>query len=425
MTSFVLLGPVSVFLASFGVNLMGLAYRSRSFPNLRAAVDRANRRITGRPDWGWLRLWHLMAVLSAFAIGGSLWNLSTLHCSNDAYALLASGQAALHGENPFSVSFCGGSAPEQVPYGLAAVAVNALGAASGSVVGVWVVWELVALAVVPLVWKVGGSDRRYLSVLVTTSILYLPNVTNNIGGLENSIVPISVLLMIAGRELGHGSGRLRSGISAFLSTARFPALFPVLGAAAAGPRRGWPRILLVLVVFLGAGLASYALWGGDAVQVVYLGQFARGSAESLNEFALLVHEGWVHPSLDLVAVQAAGILALLWAVVRRGYSVQASAGILLVGVVLLSQYLNYHFTEWLIPLVLLGTGVNWWLLAVGTVMVADENIAYWYLAVGRGVWWPYEVMGIAVAVLLIVLMVEIARTEEKRRQENPATLSSS
>jgi len=409
-----IVGPVGVFVASFAVNALVLSYHSESFPRLRALVDRANRGITGRTDWGWLRLRHLMAFLGVVAVGSTLWNLATLRCSNDVFALLASGQAALHGQNPFSVEFCGGPAAEQIPYGLAAVSVNALGAASGSVVGVWIAWELVALAVVPLVWSVGGAERRFVSVVATTSVVYLPNITNNIGGLENAIVPVSVLLMLAGLAASERRRTLRIWVAAFFSTARFPAVFPLLGSSS-GERRGkGAQLAIVLGVFSGAVLFSTFLWGGDAVQVVYLGQVTRGSSESLNLFALLVHQGWFHPSLAVAGVQGAGLVALLCLVHWRGYSSRTSAGVLLVGLMLFSQYLNYHFTEWLIPLVLLGAAVNWWLLILGTVMVADENLAYWYLAVGRGVWWPYELAGVVLTALLVTMVLEIVRSEEAR-----------
>ena len=415
MPSLEIAGPVGAFGGCLTVNFLVLAYRSARFPRLRSGIDRANFRLTGRTDWDWLTLWHLMGFLLLVGAISTLWNLSTIHCSNDAYALFASGQAALRGGNPFSVAFCGGTAPEQVPYGLAAVSLNALGALTGSVVGVWLVWEVVALSVVPLVWAAGGANRRYLSVLVATSILYLPNITNNIGGLENSIVPVSVLLMLGALGGAGGLGRSAQGIAAFLSTGRFPAIFPLLGQSSGGSRSRGTELLLVLGVFLGSALFAYVLWGGDALQVVYLGQFARNSAESLNLFALLVQEGWVRPSLVVAALQGAALVALLVGVRWRGYSREGSAGILLVGVVLLSQYLNYHFTEWLIPLLLLGATVNWWLLAVGTLMVFDENIAYWYLALNRGVWWPYELLGVVITVLLLGLLVRVVRSEEARR----------
>jgi hypothetical protein len=79
-----------------------------------------------------------------------------------------------------------------------------------------------------------------------------------------------------------------------------------------------------------------------------------------------------------------------------------------------SQYLNYHFVAWLIPLVLLGATVNWWLFAYATLAAVNESFFYWYLALVRGWWWPYELSGILLLAISIVLLVVIVRNEEGR-----------
>jgi hypothetical protein len=351
-----------------------------------------------------------LAIITAANI---VWNVSGAHCSDDSFAILASGTAALHGTDPFSVAFCSHPYATSIPYGLAEVSLDALGALSGSILGIWLVWQLFALAVVPLVWKIAGDDRRYKSVLAATSVLYLPNIATNLG-VENIVVAVSVLLMLYAVTRPQRGSTILRGLAAFFSTARFPAVFPLLASSASQGRRRWAQLVLVAGVFLGAAALSYALWGWDAVQVVYLGQFARANSESLNLFALLIHEGWVQPSLGLAAIQGGGLLLFVLFVHVRGYSPLAACAIPLVGVMIFSQYLNYHFVAWLIPLLLLGASTNWWLLAYASVAAVTENILYWNLALVGGVWWPYELCGILLLAILLCMLVTIVRSEEAR-----------
>jgi hypothetical protein len=418
LTAIGLAGSSLVFLVSFALSFLVLAYRSRFFPSVRRGVDRLQHRLTGRSDWSWLRLWHLMVPLAALTLANVVWNVAGAHCSDDSFAILASGTAALNGHDPFSVAFCAHPTATSIPYGLAEVTLDALGALSGSIVGIWLVWQLFALIVVPLVWKIGGEDRRYLSVLAGTSVLYLPNIATNLG-VENIVVAVSVLLMLFALQLPGRRGIALQGLAAFFSTARFPALFPLLGASASQGRRRIVSLLLVIGVFLGAAALSWALWGWDAIQVVYLGQFARANSESLNLFALLIHEGWFQPSLWAAAAQGAGLLALVVFVHVRGYSARAACAVPLLGVMIFSQYLNYHFVAWLIPLVLLGATVNWGLLLFAAVAAVNENVLYWYLALDRGVYWPYELAGVVLVGILLFLLVVIVRNEEARLRSAP------
>ena len=421
MTAVGLAGSTLVFAVSFTLSLLVLAYRSPVLLSVRRAVDRVQRWVTGHADWSWLKLWHIMVPLAAVTLANVVWNVSWAHCSDDSFAILASGTAALHGHDPFSVAYCSHPYATSIPYGLAEVSLNALGALAGSIAGIWLVWQLFALAVVPLVWKVAGEDRRYVSVLAATSVLYLPNIATNLG-VENMVVPVSVLLMLFALQVPGRRGTLLQGVAAFFSTARFPAVFPLLGSSASRGRKRTGSLAIVIGVFLGAAALSFALWGWDAIQVVYLGQFARANSESLNLFALLIHEGWFQPSLLAAAVQGAGLLLLLLWVHLRGYSPLAACAIPLVGVMVFSQYLNYHFVAWLIPLVLLGATVNWWLLLFASVAVVNENVLYWYLALDRGVYWPYELTGVVLSAILIGLLVTIVRVEESRlRSESRAS----
>jgi len=413
MTAIGFAGSTLVFVVSFALTFVILAYRSRFLPSVRRGVDRIQRWATGRADWSWLKLWHIMVPLAAVTVANIIWNAAGAHCSDDSFAILASGTAALHGHDPFLVAYCSHSYATSIPYGLAEVTLDALGALAGSIVGIWLVWQLFALAVVPLVWKIAGEDRRYLSVLAATSVLYLPNITTNLG-VENNAVAVSVLLMLYALQLPGRRGIIAQGVAAFFSTARFPAVFPLLGSSASKGRQRAVSIVIVIGVFLSAAALSWGLWGWDAIQVVYLGQFARANSESLNLFAVLIHEGWFQPSLSAAAVQGAGLLLLVLFVHLRGYSPRVACAVPLVGVMILSQYLNYHFLVWLIPLVLLGASVNWWLLLFATVAAVNENVLYWYLALDQGVYWPYELTSVVLFVILLVLLITIIRTEETR-----------
>jgi len=413
MTTVGLAGSTLVFVASFALSFLVLAYRSETLSSVRRGVDRLQQWATGRSDWRWLRLWHILLPLAIITAANIVWNVSGAHCSDDSFAILASGTAALHGTDPFSVAFCSHPYATSIPYGLAEVSLDALGAISGSILGIWLVWQLLALAVVPLVWKIAGDDRRYKSVLAATSVLYLPNIATNLG-VENLVVAVSVLLMLYAVTRPQRGSTILRGLAAFLSTARFPAVFPLLASSASQERRRWAQLVLVWGVFLGAAAVSYALWGWDAVQVVYLGQFARANSESLNLFALLIHEGWVQPSLGLAAIQGGGLLLFVLFVHVRGYSPLAACAIPLVGVMIFSQYLNYHFVAWLIPLLLLGASTNWWLLAYASVAAVTENVLYWNLALVGGVWWPYELCGILLLAILLCMLVTIVRSEEAR-----------
>lgn len=423
MISLGFLPATILFCASFLLNLLVLAYRSARFPSVRRGFDRLQRRLTGRPDWNWLQLWHLVVVLSIIMAMNVAYNVATLHCADDSLAALASGRAALHGHDPFSVTTCGMS-NYAMPYGLAEVSVNVAGALSGNVVGIWIAWQLLALTIVPLVWLIGGTDRRYLAVLTSVSVLYLPNIATNIG-VENEIVAVSVLVLLLALQAARARRRFAlTAVAAFLSTARFPALFPLLGASSSQRRGRVEHLLVVLGGFLGAVGLSLALWGRDAIDVVYLGQFTRNSQETFNQFSLLIREGWVHPSLAVAAVSGGGILLLvLWVNLRRYPALPATA-LPLLGVMLFSQYLTFHFVVWIVPVLLLGARVNWGLLVYGTLAYFDEAFAYWYLALGRGIWWPYEITGIVAAAVLVYLIYVIVRDAEAARRA-PASRESS
>lgn len=413
MVDFGNLGSDLILALSAALNFLVLGYRWPRLPSVRRFFDRLQQRLTGRPDWSWLRLWHVMVpllVVSAVNLG---WQLSTVHCADDSLAIFASGRAVLTGHDPFQVTYCSRSSIDLIPYGLSQVALDGLAALSGTFAGVWVVWQLVALLVVPLVWAVAGDDRRYVAVLAATSVLYLPNIATNIG-VDNAIVPVAVLLMLYALGTRGGRGFWFQGVAAFLSTARFPALFPLLGASAPLGRHRWKSLVVVVGVFVGSVLVSYALWGWDAIGVVYLDQFSRLSGGTLNLFAVLLQQGWLLPSLVSAGVQGGLLLALVVFVHARGYSPRAACVVPLLGVMSLSQYLNFHFAVWIVPAVLLGASVNFWLFVYGVTAALDESVAEWYLGRSLGIWWPYELLGVALSIVLVYLLILIVRDEEVR-----------
>jgi hypothetical protein len=406
------LGSVAILLVAAVLNAIVLAYRWRGTAGLRRWIDRWQARLTGKTDWSWLRLSTLMVPLVALTIVNIVWQVGTLHCADDSLAIFASGRAALHGQNPFQVSYCNEPFLENIPYGLAAVSLNALGALAGSVAGIWIVWQLVALAVVPLVWEVAGPARRYVAVLAATSVLYLPNIATNIG-VDNAIVPVSVLLMLYALQRSDRSNVGWKALAAFLSTARFPALFPLLGSSGA-TRERVRQFVGVLAVFLAAALLSYALWGWDAISIVYLGQFSRVSGGTLNFFAVLLEQGWLLPSLVSAAIQGGVVVALALYVALRRYRARAAVAVPLLGVMLLSQYLNFHFVVWIVPLVLLGFELNVWLFVYGIGAAFDETVTERYFGMTLGLWGPYEIMGILLSAVLVYMLYLVIRDEEAR-----------
>ncbi|MGA7923128.1 MAG: hypothetical protein WCA77_04055, partial [Thermoplasmata archaeon] len=138
-----------------------LAYRDPGTPRIRAVLDRtlvpALHRL-GVLAWSW---WQFTLAAGIVVAAGASLQIGPFTCgtgTDDVGAYLASGRAALSGANPFLVPSCGGS--QQIPYGLAAVGLNAIGSLGGRP-GIWAVWLAVALLLVPLVWWLAKGDRGY------------------------------------------------------------------------------------------------------------------------------------------------------------------------------------------------------------------------------------------------------------------------
>src|SRR5208283_2070747 len=182
------------------VNLVVLLYRTRYGAALRPAVQRLLHRLSGRSDLGWLD-WRPLLVMAAIWFGGfSAYGILSgqYGCQpgilSDALGVMDSGRAFWAGGDPFSaVPYCGGTL--LVPYGLAAVLLDALGSLGG-LTGICIVWGAVVLSILPLTWAVGGDDRRYITVFVASSILFVPLATSEFGGATNAIVPMTLLLTL-------------------------------------------------------------------------------------------------------------------------------------------------------------------------------------------------------------------------------------
>ena len=344
---------------------------------------------------------YALALGSAFASGIS--PCPSGQGPSDLATYLASGRAFLTGGNPFTVMTCGALIP--VPYGIAAVLVNAVGSLGGEV-GIAAVWGGVALAVLPLTWWVAGPDRRYVTLVVATSVLFLPLATGQIDGASNLLLPVAVLATLA---LARRGAPMAAAVGGFLSTGRFPGLFPILGASGS-TRKPFRSALAAVATFGGVTVATYAVYGSAFARPVFLDQVARRSF-SLNAYGVLLHQGWLPSSPTVAALQAAGTLALIAVVAWRARTPLGAATITLTGLALLSQFLSFNILGWLLPVAIVGTRPRWWLWAIGIVGTVDYDLGYLYWGSALGVWWPYEVMDVVLTVLLLQLFVELWRTE--------------
>jgi hypothetical protein len=329
-----------------------------------------------------------------------------------------SGRAFWAGANPFSnVAYCGGTL--QVPYGLAAVLLDALGSLGG-LTGICIVWGAVVLAILPLTWVVGGPDRRYITVFVASSILFIPLATSEFGGATNAIVPVTLLLFLylAGRQ----RGLLGSALGGFLSTARFPSLFPVLAANGSFSRRRVAGFLAAAGAFGAATALSYAVWGSGFIDTVFVGQIGRRSY-SLNFYGILLFHNALPASLPVEALQSALTVALVVAVFLLVRSPVRALAITIVGVALVTPFLSFNFLIWLLPCALAGARARWWLWGVATVGALDFNLGIITWANGQGLIGPAEAMDVVLTALLLGLFVDLWRGELAARRERTSTVT--
>jgi hypothetical protein len=400
----------TVFAALSGLNLLVLLYATERGARFRPWVLRQLRRVSGRTDLNWLDWIPLLgaaliafAAVSAYGILSGQYGCHPLGVS-DPIGVLNSGKAFWAGGNPFYVADCGGNL--QIPYGLAAVLIDAIGSLGG-LAGIYAIWGLVAFSILPLTWAVAGPDRRLVVVFVGTSVLLVPLVASQIDGATNAIVPVTVLLSL---YLARRSESLAAVVGGFLSTARFPNLFPVLGATGSNRLRRYSSFALAAAVFGGATALSYRVWGSDFLGPVFLNQVGRRSF-SLNFYGVLLFANALPSSFAVEVTQAILTLALVLVVFWKVRSPVAAATIVLTGFALLTPFLSFNILIWLLPVALIGVRARWWLWSIAFVGSLNYDLALNVWAWDDGVTWPSAVLDVVLTILLLALFVELWRGE--------------
>jgi hypothetical protein len=401
--------------------LAGLALlvaRSPRGGSLRDAFGRGLQRLTGRPDLGWLEWWHIALVVAVLYAAVAGYDVATgwYACpagggESDLIGYLNSGRALLAGGNPFTVADCGGTINE--PYGISSILVSAAGSPAG-IPGIAFVWGVVGVALVPLTWAVAGPDRRYLTLFVATSPLYVPLIATQIDGAGNAIVPVTILL---GLVVATRSGPWAAAVGGFLSTGRFPTLFP-LTASFGATRRRFVSAFVAVAAFGGVTGVTYAIWRSEFLNVVLLSQINRRSF-SLNFYEVLQH-GNLLPGGSVVPIVQAALTLTVVAVAffRIGRPLRAAA-FTLAGVALLTQYLSFNWLVSLLPVALVSARARWWLWGIGIVASVNYDVAFSDWALLRGIYWPTEVLDVVVTLFLVGLLVDLWRGEDPGRASAP------
>ncbi len=402
-----------VFLALTALNLVVVLYRTRWGRSWQPRVRRALARLSGRSDLAWLD-WRLLVAVGAVWFGAfGAYGLLTgqfacrANSINDPLGELSSGRAFWAGLNPFAnVPYCGGTV--NVPYGLPALLLDALGALGG-LPGILVVWGAVALSVIPLTWVAAGPDRRYVTVYVATSVLCVPLITSELGGATNAIVPVVLLATI---YLATRDSVRASAFGGILATARFPSLFPVLARTGTDGRRRFLGFGTAVAGFALVTGATYLVWGSGFLTTVFFDQFLRRSF-SLNVYGILLLHNALPTSLAVTGVQAALTLALVVGVFVTVRSSARAVALTLVGVALVTPFLSYNILVWLLPVALVGPRARAWLWAIATVGTVNYGLGYNLWAWSEGVVWPAEVLDVVLTALLVGLFVDLWRSERR------------
>ncbi len=374
----------------------------------RGTVERTLRRLTGRADLDWLDWRPVLAVATVAFAAVIAYGLASgaYACTpggvSDPIGELNSGRAFWAGTNPFTVADCGGTIV--VPYGLAAVLLDALGSLGG-LAGIYAVWGAFALSIVPLVWYAAGPDRRIVLLFVASSVLLVPLVSSQIDGTTNAIVPAVVLLSIV---VARRDGVLGAALGGFLSTARFPNLFPVLGGTGAGRRR-YAAFFGGAAAFAAGTALAYARWGHDFLGPVFLDQIGRRSF-SLNLYGVPLLYHALPASLAIEAAEAVATLALVLAAFFGFRSSVVASAFVLTGVALLTPFLSFTILVWLLPVALVSARARLWLWGIGVVGSVNYDVALNVWAWDDGVGWPSAVLDVVLTVLLLALFVELWRS---------------
>lgn len=410
MTIYVVLTAISTGVLA-AVSLVLLLVRTARGEGLRAALARDLARLSGRGDLGWLRWWHITVVVAVglgavmgFDLATGLYGCSAPGAPSDIGGFLAQGRAFWTGTNPFNVANCGTTIAE--PDGLAAVLFNAVGSLGG-LVGIAVIWGVIAVTLVPLTWWVGGVDRGYLTLVLVASPLYFPLVATQIDGASNALVPATVLLTLflaRRREVGATS------LAGFLATQRFPTLFPVL-ALSGSFRRRFAAAGALVGVFALLTAASYAAWGSEFLDQVFLAQIGRRSF-SLNFWGVFLLHNALPSGNGLAVAQAVLTLVLVAVVFFTVRSPLRAAAITVTGVALLTQFLSFDILVWLLPVALVGARPRWWLWGIAVVGAVNYEFALSVGAWTQGVLWPSELLDVVLTVLLLGLFVELWRSND-------------
>lgn len=410
----------TVLAATSTLNLVLLLSESERFVNLRAWGLRQLQRLSGRTDLDWLD-WIPIAVagavafaaVAAFGIGTGAYGCFPPGVS-DPIGVLNSGRAFWSGSDPFYVPDCGGHL--QIPYGLAAVLIDALGSLGG-LPGLYAIWGAIAISLLPLAWYVAGSDRRQIVLFLGTSVLFVPLLSSQIDGVTNAIVPVTVLLSL---YLARRSELLGAVVGGFLSTGRFPNLFPILGATGANRRRRWLSFVAAAATFGAVTGLTYLVWGNPFLDPVFLNQIGRRSF-SLNFYGVLLFANALPSSLAIEGLQAGLTLALVLVVFLRVRSPVLSAALVLTGLALLTPFLSFDILVWLLPVALVGVRARWWLWGIATVGALNYDLALNVWAWEDGVSWPSSVLDLVLTGLLVALFLELWRTEREHRRTATAT----
>jgi hypothetical protein len=398
-----------------------LWYESPTHGPWRARVRRWGERLTGRASLSWIDAQLLtIAAAAAFALGASInWALGAYGCGangpSDLITLWTSGQAFLHGSDPFTITACGMSG-NPVPAGMASVLLDALGGLGGPA-GILLVWGTVSVAIIPLVWALSEQAPAATTVWVLASFLYIPIVAVQVDGASLALVPLAILLVL---YLARRGWARAAAIGGFLSTGRFPTLFPILGATGqAGPRRA-VAFASALGTFAAVTAVSIAVYGTSFTGPVFLLQLARGGF-ALNYWGVLEGVGWLAPSTGVTLVQAALTIVLVGVAWAWARSTLGAVAIVLTGAMLLTQFLSFTELVFLLPIALIGTRTRWWLWAIGLVAISNYLLAFQLLASVGGSPLPSYALDLVLTILLIGLLVELLRTELKVHPDVPDT----
>ena len=387
-------------------------------------LSRALERRRRSSAWSWVD-WRVLTAVIAIGYGLVVaWDVTTglytctLGKTSDPIALWKSGVAFWDRGNPFSVADCGTTT--LVPYGLAAVLIDAVGSLGG-VVGVVAAWGVLAVALVPLTWFAAGADRRYVTLFVVLLPIYFPLVSVQIDGASNSILPVAVLVTIV---LGSRAPRLAEFVGGLLATARFPTVLPLV--ASRGPERR-PLVggLVVVGTFAAGTGVAYAVWGPTFYHDVFGTQISRRSF-SLNAYGPFLDHGTLPTGLAIIAVEGALVLAITAAAFFGVRSRLRAAGLALVGYAIVTPFLSFSILLSLVPLALLGHRTRWWLWLVATVGALNYDYALNLLAWNGGSSVLSEALDLVLTGALIGLFLELwnHRAEELPDAGSPGSIPS-